>query len=192
MTVTIETLDTQPSRDLFRGNGETDVMLWLNPDGERCGTEEWRDDFANGDYVRGTALHESIVYEGGNGNEYPDPKPLRKYIESAEGQKLLQAVCDGYSRDGERGELDDDAEAAWDTLIDHVTNKLPSTAWSVWDVEEWFNGNEGVDGTETDEQIQTMANEAESQIQDDQIINGDIYDYLIERRDYRRTQIETV
>ena len=188
MTVKISNLDTKPARDLYRGNGETDVMLWLDPDGRTCGVSDWRDDYANGDYVRGTMIHESVVYEGGNGNEYPNPKPLREYLESDAGQELLNRVCDGWERDGERGELDDDADEAWNELIDYVTNKLPSTPYSVWDVGDWFNGEEGVHKDDTDEQVEALATEHESQIEDGQIINGSIYDYLIEHRDWLKNQ----
>lgn len=188
MTTQIEQLDVIPERDVYRGgNAVTDTRLWLDPDGRRCGVHQWRDDFANADYWNGIMIQDSIADENG---ATPDAKPLRKYLESAEGQALLDRVCDGWQRDGESGETDDDADEAWNELTNHITGKIPSTAWSVWELDEWFNGNEGIDGTETDEQIREMADEALAQVQDDQIINGNIYDYLIEKRDERQPDME--
>lgn len=186
---TIEELHTIPERDVYHGGSAvTDTCLWLDPDGRRCGVHQWRDDYANADYWNGILIQESVSDEN---NETPDAEPLRAYLESPEAQALLDRVCDGWEQDGERGITDDDSDEAWQELIDHITHKIPSTAWTVWDVDEWFNGEENVHGTETDEEIQALADEAEALVQDDQIINGRIYDYLIEKRDECRTELET-
>ena len=187
--VIVEALDVQPERDKYRANGETDTRLWLDPDKRRCGAHQWQDDYANGDYVRGTMIQDSIVDDDQGDEQTPDEKPLREYLQSPEGQALLDRACEGWEQTGENGEMDDDADEAWSELINHVTHSIPSTAWSVWDMEEWFNGNEGLQGTETDEEIDRRADVAISQMQVGQIVDGYFYDYLIKKRDELRAKL---
>lgn len=195
MTVKIITpLDTQPARDHYKGgDAVTDIMLWLDPRERTCGVQDWRGDYANIDYWHGYILHDSIVFNPDQEPEYPDPKPLWEYLESEDGQNLLNAVCDGWQLmwDGNNnwGITHDEALDAWDGLIEYIRDGLPSTAWTVWITGDWFNGNEGLSGTETDEQVREFADAFQVQADaDNQILDEDIYDYLITKRNELKEQ----
>lgn len=72
----------------------------------------------------------------------PDEDALVAFLESEDGQRLLDIVCNEHdiiwNGNNMVGELTDEGEDAFNELCDRIDD-LPESDWVLWDVEDWLN-----------------------------------------------------
>jgi hypothetical protein len=111
---------------------------------------------------------------------------VREFLESDDGQKLLDAICDGWSRDWNGsnyiGSLDDEATSALDELTDELescfTDEPEYFCEDLFD--ELSDSELGVYFGQPDESLRKLASKLKSE--SDCYIIDDVYDYLVSRR----------
>lgn len=186
--ITIRNCDTRPDLDVYRRdtNGETYTELTIYPT-ERIVdvTQEGRSNSQSmAEYHR---LVLSSKIEG-----HPDEATLREYLESDEGQELMERVCAGHDRewDGHNmvGTLTDDAESAWDALIAELDD-MAQTDWTFWAIDEWAYvwAIQEITADMTDEQIAAKAAELDALAEAEHAnLSGSTIDYLTDIRNDKR------
>lgn len=198
MSVTIKSIDTIAEEDMYRRGGEymTYTELWINPDTRECGASQQSG--APGQGIPAEEYHGLVLAFGiGGGREYgrhsepsPDGDALEEFLESDEGQDLLDRICDGHNRrwDGNNtiGELDEDAEEAKAELLNAIS-RLPSESTVTWTVDDWFSQVSdreiGLRKLMSYRQIRKIADEARSSARSDNVyLDGDVYQYLVNRQ----------
>jgi hypothetical protein len=184
MSVTVYMVETRPELDPFKRDtgGETYTAVKVDPsDRTVYATQEWHDNATPMEEW----LDRIVVFLPAI---RPDEDELRSLLESDEGQRLLDAICDGHSIewDGNNmvGVLTDDASAALDELTGLI-DALPETDWELWSVEDWLQQADlGITAQTTDAELSAMAEEIEREAtQDHRILSGDVAEYLRQERE---------
>jgi hypothetical protein len=123
----------------------------------------------------------------------PDQTAAVAYMQGA--AELVDRIIAGSSIDYDgrhlAGNLDDDARAAWDQLVDEL-GQLPSSDWTLWHASEWIDQalpNDAELAALTDDQISSMAAEyADYAESEHAVIAGSIQDAILAARDLARAE----
>ncbi len=120
----------------------------------------------------------------------PQEENARVYLESDECIALVQRVLDGgeVNWDGSNhvGSIDDDAQEAWDELVNDLNNLYPNEH-TIQTCEDWFepvtDDDLRITVNTTDDEIKVLAEKYEDEANDEDVtLTGDVEDYLIGRR----------
>lgn len=198
MSVTIKSIDTIAEEDVYRRGGEymTYTQLWINPDKRTCGVGQ-----ESGAPGKGTPAEEwhnlVLTYDIGGGKEFmsesqpaPDGDALEEFLESEEGQDLLDRICDGHDTRWDEnnmvGVLDEDAQEAETELLRLIT-ELPDNDIVTWTVSDWLGNctpsDLGLRKLMSYRQIKKIAKDTEKFAGSENVyLSGDVYDYLVERQ----------
>jgi hypothetical protein len=191
-SITIKNIDTRPDLDVYRRdtNGETYTELTIYPDDHIVDvTQEGR---SNSQSM--AEFHRLVLSSKIDG--HPDEDVLREYLESDEGQELIERICAGHDQewDGHNmvGTLTDDAQEAWDTLIAEL-NDMPATDWQFWAIDEWdgYWAEENITADTTDKQIVEKAKEFDALALSEHVnLSGSTIEYLTRIRNNKRIDEE--
>lgn len=184
MSVKIKNVDCVHEIDPYHRDtqGFTITTLHIDPESRTCSINQEYDDNATPSRVwHGVDIERNIepgVYDGGQ---------IEAYLNSREGQALLDRVCDGHEVewDGSNhvGRMDDDAESALDELVEEIMS-YPSDR-EEWTCDGWFGNNSddelGITAQTTDAEIKALAEKYEREA--DAVLIDDVESYLRSRRD---------
>lgn len=171
--------------------GLTYTELWLSPEEKRVIVSQQYNDNA-------TPMREwnRLELTMQLRHEPPDGDDLRRFLESEEGQDLLSRVIAGHEEvwNGNNwvGTQDADSRAAWEELEREI-EYLPRSRVSSWFVNDWLDVTTdkelGISAATTDEELEQIAEQIESDAKSDDIYLLDsVLDYIKESRDILREE----
>lgn len=169
--------------DPYKGNGAlTHTVMDIDP--ERNVASVYQRSSGDGTTLRewhGRIIPVKIVDDAG---EQPDPDGLRVFLESSDGQAMLEEVSAGYEAfwDGSNmvGRLNEQGLAALAALEADIAN-IERDPFETWTCAEWFGGEEGryVDADSTASDIAAVVNDLwDVALADRQRFADDMFNHL--------------
>lgn len=174
-------IDAVPQLDPYHRDtgGETLTVVWIDLESGKCGVSQECDDNATPECRwNGRELAQSITR--------PNQSELCSYMRG-DALPLIQRILDGseieWNGNNHVGVLDDDAQSAWEELLDDLDH-LDESEYSFWNIEDWLQQADFDLAGKTDNELRALAKSIETDAKNDGVIlNGDVYDYLIAKRD---------
>lgn len=182
----LTTVDCDPQLDPYHRdtNGETLTQFSINLETGEYGLTQEYDDNATSEAVWNGRTQAKVL------DLRPSESSARAYLEN-DAVALVQRVLDGgeveWNGNNMVGSLDDDAQAAWETLINDL-NDLPANEMALWSCEDWFAQSTpaelGITAETTDEEIETIADGLRTEANGEQaILSDNVPSYLKGLRD---------
>ncbi len=188
--VTIARVNTDPFMDRKHCNLNSYSQLWIRAEDRTCGVCQvsYRDSTPSEEYFNYILTYD--IDEGSD--DRIDSDDLSDFLNSESGQKLLARICDGWTDVSNaynlRGELDEDAEAATDELLEAIS-ELNTESLSVCKVEEWLNdaSNCGISALTTNDELNELEDTLISDARyENVLLDGNVLGRLTEMRDELR------
>jgi hypothetical protein len=183
MSVKISKIDTLPEIDPFHSDtqGFTLTCLNIDPRSRDCSVSQEYDNNSTSEPVwNGRVIQERL-------HGFLDGDQIKLFLESDEGQEILDKICDGHSVDWNGnnfvGHMDDDCEHNLESLVKEL--ETYGHEGEAWTCDEWFGNNSddelGINKNISDEEIKSLAKKYETEA--DVCLVDDVESYLINRRD---------
>ena len=187
MSVKITRVETKPEVDPYHRDtqGLTRTELTIVPESMECYiSQEYDDNSTSADKWNGMIIGRKLT--GTLNSSY-----CKNFLESKEGQELLDSVCEGWSDvwNGNNyvGALNESGNNALDELVEELESLYSEDEyWTCSDYFDNLNNNElGISSTTTDEEIKSLSEKL-----DEEFLIDDVESYLLKRRNSIVSDIE--
>lgn len=160
---------------------KTTTALFLNPENQTVWVEQKKETNSWVTIAELIGKYLVLDFEKGKEKFYPEPKSLRRFLESPEGQLLLEKW--------DTTKCFEERVMVRNILLEAIYN-LPRDQRIVWTLEEWFEPYlPFINGDETDEEIEKIALDAiDNRAKNDYLDFTDIaaISYLKTERNYKK------